>query len=40
VLLGNGRRGRQSQTWVRTDAGWKVVAAHVSLLADSAVPAG
>jgi ketosteroid isomerase-like protein len=40
VLLGNGRRGRQSQTWVRTDAGWKVVAAHVSLLADSAAPAG
>jgi hypothetical protein len=27
-----GRRGRQSQTWLRTDAGWRVVAAHVSLL--------
>lgn len=25
-------RGRQSQTWVRFDEGWKVVAAHVSLL--------
>ena len=25
-------RGRQSQTWLRTDAGWRVVAAHVSLL--------
>ena len=24
--------GRQTQTWVRTDAGWKVVSAHVSLL--------
>ena len=24
--------GRQSQTWVRTEAGWKVVSAHVSLL--------
>ena len=24
--------GRQSQTWVRTDEGWQVVAAHVSLL--------
>jgi hypothetical protein len=24
--------GRQSQTWLRTDAGWRVVAAHVSLL--------
>ncbi len=28
----NGRQGRQSQTWVRTDAGWRVVAAHISLL--------
>jgi hypothetical protein len=24
--------GRQSQTWVRTAAGWRIVAAHVSLL--------
>lgn len=24
--------GRQSQTWVRTDAGWRIVAAHVSQL--------
>jgi hypothetical protein len=23
--------GRQSQTWLRTDSGWRVVAAHVSL---------
>jgi hypothetical protein len=26
------RIGRQSQTWVRTPEGWKVVAAHVSLM--------
>lgn len=24
--------GRQSQVWLRTDEGWQVVAAHVSLL--------
>ena len=29
---GSPRTGRQSQTWLRTDAGWRVVAAHVSLL--------
>ncbi len=29
--------GRQSQTWLRTPAGWRVVAAHVSLLAAPAV---
>ena len=27
-----GRLGRQMQTWMRTPAGWRVVAAHVSLL--------
>jgi hypothetical protein len=26
--------GRQSQTWLRTDEGWRVVAAHVSLLQE------
>lgn len=26
--------GRQSQTWVRLAAGWKVVAAHVSMLGE------
>ena len=26
------KRGRQSQTWVRTSSGWRVVAAHVSML--------
>ena len=27
---GNSRIGRQSQTWLRTADGWRVVAAHVS----------
>ncbi|WP_342627845.1 oxalurate catabolism protein HpxZ [Nguyenibacter vanlangensis] len=31
---GGTRIGRQSQTWVRTDAGWKITCAHVSLMAD------
>lgn len=30
---GSDRVGRQSQTWLRTPEGWRVVAAHVSLLA-------
>ena len=30
---GNAHVGRQSQTWVRTDDGWRVVAAHVSQIA-------
>jgi Protein of unknown function (DUF3225) len=29
---GSTTTGRQSQTWVKTDEGWRVVAAHVSLL--------
>lgn len=29
---GSPRIGRQSQTWMRTPAGWRVVAAHVSLM--------
>lgn len=29
---GSARTGRQSQTWVRFPEGWRVVAAHVSLL--------
>ena len=29
---GSTRTGRQSQTWMRTAQGWRVVAAHVSLL--------
>ncbi|WP_374300643.1 oxalurate catabolism protein HpxZ [Ferrovibrio sp.] len=26
------KTGRQSQTWLRTPAGWRVISAHVSLL--------
>ena len=29
---GSATTGRQSQTWMRTAEGWRVVAAHVSLL--------
>ena len=29
---GSTRIGRQSQTWMRTPQGWRVVAAHVSLM--------
>jgi hypothetical protein len=29
---GSARIGRQSQTWVRLPQGWRVVAAHVSLI--------
>jgi hypothetical protein len=28
------RPGRQSQAWIRTQTGWKIVSAHVSLLQD------
>ena len=34
----SGRFGRQMQTWMRTDAGWRVVAAHVSIF-DQVLPA-
>lgn len=30
---GSPKTGRQSQTWVRTAQGWRVVSAHVSLIA-------
>jgi hypothetical protein len=30
--IGAAATGRQSQVWLRTEAGWRVVAAHVSLL--------
>lgn len=33
--LRHGRPGRQTQTWVRTPDGWKVVSAHVSSLGTS-----
>ncbi|MBS7519641.1 oxalurate catabolism protein HpxZ [Serratia ureilytica] len=29
---GSNRRGRQMQTWVKLPCGWRIVAAHVSLL--------
>ncbi len=32
LRLESGRVGRQMQSWVRTPDGWRVVAAHVSLL--------
>lgn len=31
----SGRRGRQSQTWVRMPEGWRVVSAHVSFMPAS-----
>ena len=33
VIDGQVTRGRQSQTWVRLPEGWRIVFAHVSLLA-------
>ena len=33
VREGGNKLGRQSQTWVRMPEGWRVVAAHVSLIA-------
>ena len=33
VRDGDPRIGRQSQTWVRLPEGWRVVAAHVSMIA-------
>jgi hypothetical protein len=32
--IGATRTGRQSQVWLRTEEGWRVVAAHVSLLQE------
>lgn len=34
-----GRIGRQMQTWARTAEGWRVVAAHVSVIASPAASA-
>ncbi len=31
-----GKIGRQSQVWLRTPEGWRVVAAHVSVIAEPA----
>lgn len=36
---GSPRIGRQSQTWVRMPEGWRVVAAHVSLIDTPPPPA-
>jgi len=37
-VRGKDMTGRQSQTWVRfPDAGWKVIAAHVSAIAEQPV---
>lgn len=30
---GSNRTGRQSQTWMLTESGWRIVSAHVSLMA-------
>jgi hypothetical protein len=30
LMPGSDKLGRQSQTWVRTESGWKIVSAHVS----------
>jgi hypothetical protein len=32
IPFGTERIGRQSQTWMRTPQGWKILAAHVSIL--------
>ncbi len=34
-----GKIGRQMQTWVRFEFGWRVVAAHVSMIDDPGAPA-
>ncbi len=36
--MGEARVGRQSQTWVRMPQGWRVVAAHISLMEESRRP--
>ena len=35
-----GKVGRQMQTWVRFPEGWKIVAAHVSIIAEPESPKG
>jgi Protein of unknown function (DUF3225) len=32
-----GKTGRQTQTWVRTEAGWQIAAAHVSMMDNDLV---
>jgi len=36
IRTDSGRNGRQTQTWIRTQQGWRVVSAHVSLRQDGA----
>ncbi len=31
-----GKVGRQMQTWIKTDNGWQVAAAHVSIISEAA----
>lgn len=38
--LGSGRRGAQSQVWMRRPEGWRIVSAHVSLGGPPGQPAG
>ena len=38
VRDGEARIGRQSQTWVKVDGNWKVVAAHVSWMDEPKAP--
>lgn len=33
--LKSGRVGRQMQTWIRTPQGWRVAAAHISMLPET-----
>ena len=33
-----GRVGRQMQTWIRFPEGWRIVAAHVSMIAEPRAP--
>jgi hypothetical protein len=35
-----GKVGRQMQTWVRFAEGWKIVAAHVSIIDEGGTPKG
>ena len=35
-----GKVGRQMQTWVRFPEGWKIVAAHVSIIDEGGTPKG
>ena len=38
--IGSKATGRQSQVWLRTEEGWRVVAAHVSLLPEPQAAGG